>query len=260
MASTIQTIQANLQAMGFDNTSNTALYNMIAVSVGEVVDNTITEMSNSENNILSIINLQRYGKTGYYTSTALAFQYGDDLIIDPDTGNFIYAVIDPTKQIVVQAAFEEITTGSNSELFLKIAALDALSGLLVQLTGPQLAAFTTYFLNFEIPGLPVSIINNPANILSFNAVATFYATYDLTNLQTNLANALNNFRDTFEFNGEFFAGDLQDYIKQNVPGMRDFFISATTIDGTAFQGSVTLDSGYFNYIATILANITYNGI
>lgn len=259
MASTIDQIQANLDAMGFSNPSATALYNMIAVAVGEIVDNTITEMGNSENNILSIINLQRYGKSGYYIAAALAFQLGDDLTQDAN-GNPIYAIIDVTKQIVSQAAFEELNSGGSSELFLKIASLDALSGLLQPLSPTQLAAFINYFVNFEIPGLPISIISNPANILSFNAVCTFYATYDLTILQTNISNALIKFVQTFEFNGEFFDGDLNAYIKANVPGVRDFYISQTSLDGQAFAGLISLPSGYFNYIPNITNNITYNPV
>jgi hypothetical protein len=82
----------------------------------------------------------------------------------------------------------------------------------------------------------------------------------LPTLQTNLLNALNAFRNSFAFNGEFFAGDLQAYIKSNVPGMRDFFINNTTIDGAPFAGSQNLASGYFNYIDNIQNNIVYTPI
>lgn len=253
-------IQSNLNLLGFKNPSISALYNKIAQSVGIVVDNTITEINNTENNILSIINTQRYGKSGYYTRVAKAFQYGDNLVIDPVTFDFIYAVIDPTKQIVAQAAFAEINSGSNSQLYLKIAKLNTLSGLLEPLTTPELDAFKNYYVNFEIPGLPVTIVSNPANIFSFNALATYYATYDFTTLQTNLAAALINFRNSFAFNGELFSGDLQDYIKANVPGMRDFYINNTLIDSLPFSGSQSLTAGYFDYVTGYLSNITYTAI
>jgi hypothetical protein len=257
---TQDTIKANLISLGFDNASTSALYNKVAEAVGVTVDTTITEIGNSENRIFNIINTQRYGKSGYYTSKALAFQYGDDLIVDPVTLDFVYAVIDSTKQIISQAAFEEFTTGNSSLLYLKIAALNATTGLLQPLTTPQFSAFQNYYVNFEIPGLPVTLINSPGNILFFNATATYYATYDLPTLQTNLINALNAFRNSFAFNGEFFAGDLQAYIKSNVPGIRDFFIYNTTIDGAPFAGSQNLASGYFNYIDNIQNNIAYTPI
>lgn len=257
MTTTEQQISAALIALGFNNPSNVAIFEKIAQAIGVPIDNTITEINNSQGAILNIITTQRYGKSGYYTAAALAFQYGDNLIVNPVTFQNFYAVIDPTKQIINQAAFEEIVTEENSQLFLKVATLNTLTGLLVPLSTAQYAAFINYFVNFEIPGLPVSIISSPANILSFSAAATYYATYDLPTLQAAVLASLTSFRNSFEFNGEFFAGDLQDYIKQNVPGVRDFFIANTLIDGVAFSGSTILNSGYFDYITNIINNITY---
>lgn len=255
--STQSTITANLIAAGFNNPSQAALYNKIAETLGAIVDSTITEMNNNQQSILNIINTQRYGKSGYYTSIAKAFQYGDDLIIDPVTLNYEYATVDPTLQIITQAAFQESISGADDELFLKVATTDPTTGLLTQLNALQYASFSNYFVNFEIPGLAVTIGNNPANIFGFSAVATYYATYNLTTLQTNLAAALVAFQKTFAFNGELFAGDLQDYIKQNVPGMRDFYIFNTTVDMAPFAGSIQLTAGYFNYVTNIINNITY---
>lgn len=269
MATTQQIIQGNLQVLGFVNTSATAIYNQIAIAVGQVVDNTINEINNSETTITNILISQYgYGKPLYYTSNALGFQYGDNLIINtainPVTGapylNFIYATPDPTLQIVNQAAFEELVTGANSQLFLKIATLNTVTGLLEPLTSPELSSFTSYFLNFQIPGLPISIINNPGNILNFNWVCTYFSAYDLTTLTTNVQNAFISFQDAFAFDGVFFDGDLSDYIKTNVPGIRDFYINNTTLDGIPFQGSAVLTSGYFNYISTINANGTFNPV
>lgn len=253
---TQQTILANLTALGFNNPSQAAFTNKIAEGLGIIVDNTLTEFANTQTSILNIINSQRYGKSGYYTSVALAFQYGDNLTIDPITLDDVYAVIDSTKQIVKRAAFENLAATGSSQLFLKIATIDNI-GNLVALSAIQLEAFKNYFVNFEIPGLPVSIVSNDANALSFNANSTYFATYDLPTLQTNLANALTTFRQTFAFDGIFYAGDLEAYIKTNVPGIRDFYLFNTLIDGAAFSGNTILASGYFNYISTILNNINY---
>lgn len=255
--STQSEISANLIALDFDNSSDEAVYNKIAESVGLVVDDTITEMGNNAALITSIISTQRYGKSDYYTTHAKAFQYGDNLVIDPVTFDDVYAVIDTTKQIISQAAFEEIVSGSNSELFLKIATIDPTTGDLVPLSSPQLSAFKAYFLNFQIPGLPVSILSLPGNVFNFNARATYFATYDLPTLQTNVAAAMATFRKSFGFNGELFVSDLSTYIRNNVPGMRDFYMFNTTIDGSPFNGSISLTAGYFNYFSAILSNITY---
>lgn len=260
MATTQQTIEANLIALGFNNTSATAIYNKIAEAVGFTVDITNQEIANTEQVILDIINSQRYGRANYYTENALAFQYGDNLIVDPETFDYVYAVIDESKQIINQAAFEEIASGNSSQLFLKIATVDPLTGQLVALSTPQLNAFTSYFYVFQIPGLPISIISAAGNVINFTSICTYFATYDLATLQANLTTALNTFKNTFTFNGVFFDGDLEVYIKANVPGIRDFYIANTTIDGAPFGGSQSLPAGYFNYDASVFTNINYTAI
>lgn len=255
MGPTQTQVASSLQALGFDDPATLALFEQISQAIGVPIDNTVTEFANNQALMLSTITTKNYGKAGYYTAWALAFQLGDDLIIDPTTGNDVYAVIDASKKIITQAAFEELVQGENDQLFLKIAKTDPVSGLLVPLLGTELAEFQPYFETCELPGIAVTIVNNSPNILAFNANVTFYKTYNLTTLQTNLLAALNSFLATFEFNGEFFNGDLADYVKANVPGVRDFFIYGTTLDGVAFSGDSTLPSGYFNYLPQILSNI-----
>src|ERR1700748_2525054 len=128
MGLTTDQINGNLAALGLLNPSAAALINKIAEGLGITVDNTLQEFTNTLNNILATLSTQRYGDSGYYETKAKAFQYGDDLTIDPTTGAFVYATIDPQNQIIAQAAFEEIVEGLNSQLFLKIAMLNTLTG------------------------------------------------------------------------------------------------------------------------------------
>jgi len=253
---TLETIQQNLQNLGFLNTSNAAIFNEIAIAVSTSIDNTITEINNGETAILQLITNKNYGKPGYYIAAALAFQYGDSLSIDPVTQAYYYATIDTAAQIVNQAAFESNTSG----LFLKIATLNTMTNLLEPLSSPELAAFSSYYLLYELPGLPVTIINNAANILNFNAICTYYAQFDLTTLQTALSAALDTFRNSFLFDGTLYITDLESYIINNVPGVRSFFTSSQTIDSAPFTGSTILAAGYFNYFSAILSQITYNAI
>lgn len=267
LSSIIAQIFSNLSSLGFNNTSATSIYGQIANTIGLIIYNTIQEIQNSQDTITNIlIGQQGLGKPAYYTAAALQYQYGDDVIINtalnPATGapylNYIYNPIDTTVQIINQAAFGTTTTGNNIGLFLKVATIT--NGTLGPLSTDQLTAFTNYYQLFELPGLPVNIISLPANILNFTAVATYFASYDLPTIQTQISTSLTNFENSFQFNGVFFAGDLEDYIKTNVPGIRDFFINNTAIDGTTFSGSTVLGAGYFNYISTILNQITYTPI
>ena len=264
----IDQINSNLQILGFTNTSVTAIDEIIAIAVGQVMDNVLAEMTNSENIITNmLISQQGYGKALYYTGVALAFQYGDDLeineAINPVTGepylNLIYAVIDATKQIIKQAAFQESVEAGGLVSFLKVATSGISSGL-APLSSDQLAAFQSYMLNFEIVDIPLNIISLPANILKFTSTVTYLASFDLPTLQSNLTAALNNFQTNFQFNGEFYDTDLTVYIQNNVPGVRSFFIGATFIDGTPFSDYTNLAAGYFNYDPNVFTNINFNPV
>lgn len=252
---TQDTIAANLQALDFDDPATLALFEQIAQALGVPIDNTLTEFINNQNQMLATVTDKNYGHDQYYEDSAKAFQLGDDLLVDAN-GNFYYETIDPTKQIVTQAAFEELVSGQNVQCYLKIAKTDPVTGLLVPLAGDELAEFQSYFLEYEIPDVPITIINAAANILAFFGNLTYYKTYNLTTLQANFLAALQSFLTQFAFDGEFFNGDLETYIKTTVPGVRNFFISGTTLDGVAFSGSTLLGSGYFNYLAALLANIS----
>jgi hypothetical protein len=253
----IDNILTQLIALDFDNDSNDAIYAAIAQAVGEVLDNFTTEFTNTQNVILNIINNQRYGKAGYYIAKALAFQDGDDLIPSAGTLDPTYAIIDVTKQIVKAAAFQS----NSGQLSIKIAGQDPISGNLIQLTQQQISDFVAYFVNFQILGVPVSTICLPANIFSFSAICTFTGGYNLSNLQTNIASAMAAFQTSFNqgnFNGTLFTDGLSSFVKANVPGVVDFYVYNTQVDGASFAGSTVLTAGYFNYVSGITSNIAYN--
>ena len=250
----IDNIKSNLMSLGFTNTSAVSLFNKIAESLGLVIDTNIAEFENTKLEIVKIITTQRYGKEGYYNLVATSFQIGDNLSID-SLFNYYYPVKNVVNQIIKQSAFVSI----GQLLFIKIASVDLL-GNTVPLTSTQLDSFKSYFLNFEIPGIPVTIISNSANILDFYSVLSYFKTYDLSVLKNNLFLALTTFRQSFAFNGVFYVTDLQKYIEDNVPGVRSFYLLNTLIDSAPFAGNIILDSGYFNYVANIIDKISYSAI
>ena len=240
-----------------NSTSQVAIYDTIARVVAIADDNTITELNSTKTIIDNTIGQQRYGRAGYYIDKALAFQYGDNLVIDPVTLDYVYATIDTTKQIIKQAAFESIVSGGAQFLTLKVAAIDANTNKLAPLTGPQKTSFDSYFTTYEIPGLPVTKVSIAANIFNFNCTVTYYSTYDYNTVVTGVIAAMISFRDSYRFNGELFTNDIESYVTTNVPGVRNTAISNTTIDNVSFSGSVKLSAGYFDFITNFESNITY---
>lgn len=267
MGQSIDQIRANLAVLNFTNTSVTSIDGQIAIACGQVLDNVLAEITNSESIITNLlISQQGYGKALYYTGIALAFQYGDNLeineAINTVTGapflDLIYPVIDTTKQIISQAAFQAGSGGGGA--FLKVATAAISGGGLGPLSDAQLTAFESYMLNFEIVDIPLSIISLPGNILAFTSVATYLSSFDLPTLQSNLVTALNTFQNTFALNGTFYVTDLEQYIQANVPGMRSFFINNTVLDGISFSDLTNLSAGYFNYDPSCFTSIQFNAV
>ena len=245
------------------NTSKVALFEKIANSISPVIDNTLSELANTQSNIENIIGQKQIGRSGYYTSLAILFEYdltnnqGVDLIIDPVTKQNVYENPDISKQIIKIAIFDE------NSLVLKVAYLNPNTGLLDALpTTPYniKQLFDNYFQSVaEIPGINIVKVSDPPNKFSFVGNVTYFSTYDLISLQTNVINAVLAFRDSNPaINGIFYINDLADYVKANVPGIRNFAISDTQLDGIPFStGSIVLLSGYFNYISNIQNNLNY---
>ena len=250
-ADNISRVQATCPEL--DSTSAVAEYAKMTEAFSGVIDNTLSEIASSENIINNNISNLSFGKSGYYQTVALAYQEGDNLTTDPITGKSIYSVIDPTKQIIKQAAFIDVG------MVLKVARLNPFTGLLDALTPDQLIAFKAYMTVYEIPGLPLQIVSLGANIFTFSTKITYYGTFNYATLKTNVETTLTTFRDTFTFNGILYINDLEDYIKQNVSGVRNAYFSNTKVDGINFSEDIALASGYFDF-GTDFSTITYTAI
>jgi hypothetical protein len=255
---TYETIMAGMP-VELNNTSAAALYDTIARNIAISIDNTKTELDNTKIIIQDIIGLQRYGRSGNYVYKALAFQYGDDLIEDTATHEYYYATIDTTKQIIKQAAFQIDTSGGGQILTMKVAAYDN-TNKLRKLTTDEKNSFDGYFLQFEIPGLPIYKSSTDPNIFDFTAIVTYYGTYDRNKVINGVTSSLYTFRDSFKFNGTLYTNDLEDYLKINVPGIRNVSLLSTMIDNVVYVEEINLLSGYFDYVSDILDKITYNAI
>lgn len=107
----------------------------------------------------------RYGTLPWYAAVAKEFQYGDALT--QVNLEYVYAVIDPTKQIVAVSAANE----GNGKVNIKIARLNA--GVLAPLTSPQLSAFTTYINLKKAAGSTVQVINNNPDELRLYLAVNF---------------------------------------------------------------------------------------
>lgn len=259
---TIDTILSNIAAScpELSSTSNAALYKKMAQAIAVTIDGTLSEFNNNQTALTNILAQKNYGSAQSYINQALAFQYGDSLEIDPDTLAYYYPVVDTTKQIISQAAFSAINSGGLITLTLKVAKKDTITGKLVKLDTSEKNSFDNYYLTFELPGLPVTKLSLDANIFDFNMRVTYISSYDFNSIQSAVTSALYSFRNSFALNGLLYINDVSSYIKSNVAGVRDVFLSNTTIDTIGFVDVTALSAGYFDYLDDILTRVTYNAV
>ena len=137
---TYDQIKANLAAIctEVNTTSLTNILNKIAKSFSDIIDLFNTEIESTKTTLINDASNLVYGRPGYYTGKALAYQDGDSLVENPSTGAFEYAVIDPDKQIVKKAAFDN--------LVLKVAFENSTTGKL-EGWGDNQAINSIYFIS-----------------------------------------------------------------------------------------------------------------
>jgi hypothetical protein len=253
-------ILANISAAipSLTNNSAAAIFRKIAEALSITVDTTISELDNTKAIIDANIANKNYGKAGYYTAAALAYEDGVDMVQDPVTLEWVYSPIDTSKQTISQAAFDVDT------MTLKVAYSDPVTGLLAKLPTAVLNRFTDYFNTsglggFAIPGITINIVSLDPNIFNASSfIITYFGSYNLVNVQADVQAALNAFRDSFQYNGVLFLNDLIEYIKANVPGIRDVNILNAEIDSVVFAGNTKLAAGYFDYDNSL--SVTYVAI
>jgi len=226
--------------------SDTAIFKKIAEVIGNTDDLMTTEIYNTETIIINTLVDKNYGKSGYYIKKALAYQDGYDLTMDSN-GYPIYATIDKTAQIVANASFQAI----NNNLFLLVTAID-LSGNLIPLANDVLMRFKSYFQNFEIPGIVLTIKSPVANIFDFVPKITYLSTSNLSTIISNIQTQFANFQKQSLQNGILYVNQFTNYLVQNIEGLIDVTIVNQNIDGVAFIADTLLSSGYFNYSSSAL--------
>lgn len=99
----------------------------------------------------------------WYHRTALAFQYGDSLVLDEDTGRYGYAATDEGKQPVKYVAVRD--RGTSVEI---LASADK-DGMPVPLEGDVLTAFKQYLNTVKIAGIVLNVHSRPADSIMVRA-------------------------------------------------------------------------------------------
>lgn len=194
------------------------------------------------------------GNLDWYGYIALQWQYGDILIIDPDTFTISYSVNDDSKKLVGSVATDEV----GGKVLLKIRGKN--SDLL---TTDELTSFSAYMNKVKFAGTKIIIKNSEPDKLKILADVIYNGEAVLNETKVNVETAINNYIQNLPFNSEFNKNELIDEI-QAIDGIVDFRIN--TLEGRLYNGNFSsivhtykADAGYMSIDTDfpLTATLTY---
>jgi hypothetical protein len=201
--------------------------------------------------VLHIVEHERYGYAGWYEKMAKLFRYGEGISDDYSaSGSFaetdIYAE-DPQNveelQVVKHAFASDNSSGSGVDL--KVAAQT--NEEMCILSQAQLTAFTSYMNRIKPAGIPLYIVNEPAEMLVLNIKVwvnplIFNVSGErIIDGDKPVEVAIKDYLKSIEFNGEFIVMKLIDFI-QKVDGVS--VVDLVSANVVAATGTVKVDARY----------------
>lgn len=200
---------------------------------------------------------KRYGRLDWYADEAKKWQNGHQLTFVENTGELVYLVDDAAARLVTHAAVSE---GGNGVLTLKVAK--TVSNALEPLSVGELPIFRSYIEQVAVAGTAINVISVPGDDIAVLGDLFFNATMVQADVSTAVIAAMEEFRDTIDFNGTFLVNAFIAKVRA-VPGVIDFKPSSILAtpnggDSISIVRDYLLAAGYFNYSGTPDAGIDYH--
>lgn len=251
--------EANSALDGLDTTSVTSVYRQwawITATVHYVIE-TMLDLFRVEMQVM--LASLKPGSLLWYQATCKAFQLGDDLTWI--NGQWAYAVIDTTKQIIAQCSVSEGERG----LIIKVAKQAGAE--LSPLSAGELASFTAYVAKMKFAGTKVVIVNSAANLLNID-LTVYYSPLLLSQTGELISDGSYPINDAIQaylaalpFNGRLMLTALVDAI-QKASGVEDLRITVCQQKyGANPYADIVVshipESGYFKIDPANPLNISY---
>lgn len=194
----------------------------------------------------------------WYYKKALAFQYGDSLVLNETTLQYEYAIIDETKQVVKYAAVRD--KGSSVQI---LVSGDE-GGLPVALSNDVLTVFKQYMNRVKVAGIILNVISRASDRLLIMANLTIDPLVlnengeRLTDGSKPVENAIADFLKSIPYGGTFNKTKLVDAI-QAVPGILDVELGDCRFKADGEQSWTTMAGNNYvglsgSYISESLEN------
>ncbi len=226
-----------------DNSSFVSFWNYakkVVVFVAFTLEKFLDQHKVDVNNI---IERTETGSIDWYLAVALEYQHGDNLIVENNRP--VYSIIDENKRIIKRVAIKE---DANAKMFFKVVKEE--NDEFEKLNQIELSAFTAYINRRKITGTRIDVQSLDADLLDLAVSVTLSPILfdDMGKLLSDnsiepILEAIEAHLKVFDFGGIFYLSRLIDKV-MNVEGVKDFFITASQLNGTAFSGSIESNAGH----------------
>jgi len=173
----------------------------------------------------------------WWVEKAKEWQFGYDLVIDPNNYSVKYDTIDESVQYIEHSAAIEL----DGTVILKIRRKDT-----DLLSIGELSSFESYVTKLKNAGTRVTIWNFSSDKLKLNYEVYYDPIVGLSNVKSDTEDAINDYISNIPFNSDLNITDLTDSIQlvNGIKGVR--YING---EGRADYGSFTLIENYYSAIA-----------
>ena len=191
------------------------------------------------------------GTLRWYAEMCRRFQYGDELVYNPDTGMLSYPVTDESKQIIAAVAVSEAAADEGEmAIFVKVAKLDG--DKLVELDEAEKRALANYLDAIRFVGCRVETISSNADSICYDLTVYHDPLVPEGTVRQAMEEALTAFKATIDFDGILYRQRLLDAVMA-VDGvvtckLDGLFRHSSLTDGwVPVDTHAALDAGYFEF-------------
>jgi enhancing lycopene biosynthesis protein 2 len=160
------------------------------------------------------------GTPAWLQRKVLEFQYGDQLVINPDF-TISYPIQDPSKCIVTRCSVKQVDV--DRQVLVKVAK--GTGGSLLPLSTAELNALKAYLERIGFAGINLVSISLPGDRLICQAELYVDGEFVVADVKNNVISAINSYLANLAFDGTLYLTRIEDII-QSVAGIKDVKINA----------------------------------